>query len=242
MRVWDVHPGYLSRSSLLGQHVEIHALLSVIGGCKKGYRSHPETLRWMGHLDKLKIKHDLTVKEMKLRGFRHNSPCAVDEESICCAGPPGYVDPPAEQFAILGRKYLERSVEGRIPLPQRGSHFWAHHKYSVMARGYRCYKEIQAFLQKKTDLFIREEGGLIGQVLAIMEKPVTAKALQNTVHHLWRYFKDTATVAENERYRDCPPDKLPLLIEDLYRMALKYHRPYLIHSTIFADRLELADQ
>ncbi|MDD4764978.1 MAG: pyrimidine dimer DNA glycosylase/endonuclease V, partial [Atribacterota bacterium] len=28
MRVWDVHPGYLSDKSLLGEHVEIHALFS----------------------------------------------------------------------------------------------------------------------------------------------------------------------------------------------------------------------
>ncbi|MFW5896791.1 MAG: pyrimidine dimer DNA glycosylase/endonuclease V, partial [Bacillota bacterium] len=30
MRVWDIHPGYLDRGGLLGQHAEIHAVWSVL--------------------------------------------------------------------------------------------------------------------------------------------------------------------------------------------------------------------
>jgi hypothetical protein len=30
MRVWDVNPGYLNRPSLLGEHREIHAIVSIL--------------------------------------------------------------------------------------------------------------------------------------------------------------------------------------------------------------------
>jgi hypothetical protein len=30
MRVWDADPGYLNRQSLLGEHREIHAILSIV--------------------------------------------------------------------------------------------------------------------------------------------------------------------------------------------------------------------
>ena len=48
MRIWDVNPGYLNRQSLLGEHRELHAIVSIIKNNKKGYSRHPETLRWMG--------------------------------------------------------------------------------------------------------------------------------------------------------------------------------------------------
>ncbi len=235
MRVWDIHPGYLSRNSLMGQHAEIHALLSVVSCCKKGYGSHPETLRWKGNLDKLKIKHDLTVKEMKLRGYNHASPFILDNDCAKSSSDLSYVNYPAEQFDILGQKYLEGPLEGRIPLPVRGSDFWAHHKYSIMARGYSFYKEIQSFLNQKNNLIITKENNLIEAVLDIMEKPVTEKALVNVIHHIWGYFKEKASPEEKEHYLQCTRENFPQLLNSFYYMAQKYHQIYLLHSTIFAD-------
>jgi len=241
MRVWDIHPGYLSRNSLMGQHAEIHALLSVVSGGKKGYGSHPETLRWKGHLDKLKCKHDLTVKEMELRSYRHASPFileALNVDSVNNLEGLDYVDQPAEQFNILRQKYLERSLTGRIPLPVRGSDFWAHHKYSVMARGYSFYKEIQSLLKQKKPSPISEEKNLIEAVLGILEKPVTPKALMNVTQHLWGYFKEEASAAEKEQYLNCPQEQLPALLNNFYFLAQKYDKKYLLHSTVFADLFE----
>lgn len=241
MRVWDVHPGYLSRSSLLGQHAEIHALMSILSDNKKGYRAHPETLRWQGYLEKLKWKHEQTVKEMVLRGFGHNSPCA--EKLACCgiAEGLGYVDPPAQQFHLLRQKYRERSVSGRIPLPGRGTDFWAHHKYSVMARGYHFYREVQSFLASKENLPIQLEKELVRRVQEIMEKPATQKALYNVVQHLWGYFKKEASPSEKEHYlfRFEEGEEAPVfLLPFLYRMAAKYKKDYLLCSTVFADFVE----
>ena len=49
MRIWDLHPGYLDRKRLLGEHRELHGLFNVVYLGKKGYSRHPETLRWAQH-------------------------------------------------------------------------------------------------------------------------------------------------------------------------------------------------
>lgn len=238
MRVWDVHPGYLSRGNLLGQHAEIHALVSILRDNKKGYRFHPETIRWKGHLDKLRLKHDLTIKEMQLRGYRHASPCVSGMDGQDFAKNLTYVDHPAEQFEILRSKYRGSPNPTRIPLPLRGSDFWAYHKYSVMARGYRFYKEIQSCLKQKKPLPIKEERGFIEKILEIMEKPVHRKALVNVAHHLWGYFKKEASVAEKEHHLYLITEQAPLLLDYFYLLARKYDQKYLLQSTVFAEPFE----
>lgn len=237
MRVWDLHPGYLSRNSLLGQHAEIHALLSVLEGSKKGYRSHPETLRWKGHLDRLKGKHDLTVKEMNLRGYRHASPVYFNLETggSNVEGKLSYIDHPAEQFEILRAKYREPHASGRIPLPVRGTDFWAHHKYSVMSRSYNFYKEVRDYLKSKNDLYISREKELIEWTLDIMEMPVSHKSLVNVLQHLWGYFKKEASTGEKEKFFYLFQEHLQGAIDFLYYLSHKYKQEYLIHSTVFAD-------
>ena len=69
MRIWDVHPGYLNRQSLLGEHHELHGLVNVLTQNKKGYSKHPETLRWVGYGWALKQRHALLAAEMALRDY-----------------------------------------------------------------------------------------------------------------------------------------------------------------------------
>jgi uncharacterized protein YbgA (DUF1722 family) len=234
LRVWDIHPGYLSRQSLLGQHAEIHAIYSIITGGKKGYASHPETLRWKEHLWSLERRHALTVKEMSLRAMGHHSPIPKGFFKDSSANK-SYVDKPAEQFAILTQKYTTLSVIGRIPLPRRGSEFWSHHKYSVMARGYGYYKEIQAFMGQKKDLSIAGESELIQRILTLLEEPFAEKELPNLMEHLWGYVKNEANSAEREVFKKYLAEDPLFLLDYLYKLAEKYGRPYLLSSTVFAD-------
>jgi len=44
MRVWDINPGYLNRQNLLGEHRELHGIVSILVNRKKGYANHPETV------------------------------------------------------------------------------------------------------------------------------------------------------------------------------------------------------
>lgn len=77
MRSWHpIPPICLDRKRLLGEHNELHIMWSVITKNKKGYRSHPETQRWIGHLAALAHRHELIVSEMTERGYNHKSPLA----------------------------------------------------------------------------------------------------------------------------------------------------------------------
>ena len=48
MRVWDIHPGYLNRDSLLSEHRELHGVAAILSQGLKGYSAHPKTRRWAG--------------------------------------------------------------------------------------------------------------------------------------------------------------------------------------------------
>jgi len=239
MRVWDIHPGYLSTRSLLGEHAEIHALYSIISKKKSGYSMHPETRRWTGHVEFLILRHDLIWKEMALRGFKHNSPCPSVENIEGKINHVPYIDLPEAQFEILRKKYIQKNQRGRIPLPRTGSEFWSHHKYSVMSRGYQYYLDIQQFMKNRKDRSIEQEHDLILMIQMYMEKQISLKALNNVIEHLWGYFKNKANLQEKTHFFNLP-DSIKKL-NYLFGMAEKYQQNYLLHSTIFADFLPCYD-
>jgi hypothetical protein len=76
MRIWDIHPRYLCRKHLLGEHRELHGLWNIYTkhGAVGGYARHPETLRWKGKMKALYKRHEALVAEMKKRGYNHNTP------------------------------------------------------------------------------------------------------------------------------------------------------------------------
>jgi pyrimidine dimer DNA glycosylase len=74
MRIWDLDPACLCDRHLLGEHRELHAIWSILTTGKRGYRAHPETMRWRGRLAALYARHDAQVAEMQRRGFNHASP------------------------------------------------------------------------------------------------------------------------------------------------------------------------
>jgi hypothetical protein len=74
MRIWDISPKCLCRKHLIAEHGELHSLWSIILNKKKGFSKHPETNRWRGKLKALYNRHEKLVKEMKRRGYKHNSP------------------------------------------------------------------------------------------------------------------------------------------------------------------------
>ena len=239
MRVWDIHPGYLSTRSLLGEHAEIHAVYSIISKKKSGYSMHPETQRWAGYLEFLVLRHDLIVKEMALRGFKHNSPCPSVKRIDGKINYVPYIDLPEAQFEILRKKYTQKNQRGRIPLPRTGSEFWSHHKYSVMSRGYQYYQDIQQFMKNRKDRSIGQEHDLILMIQIYMEKQIFLKALNNVIEHLWGYFKNKANLHEKTYFFNLPNSIEKL--NYLFRMAEKYQQNYLLHSTIFADFLPCYD-
>jgi hypothetical protein len=111
MRIWDVDPAVLCRAHLLGEHRELHAVWAVLTEDRRGYRNHPETLRWNGRLAALYGRHDALVAEMASRGYHHHSPLdhalATGE-----AEQRAYVDSPERQRELL------RSKPCRCPLDE----------------------------------------------------------------------------------------------------------------------------
>jgi hypothetical protein len=103
MRVWDLPPSLLCRQHLLGEHREIHAVWNVITHDRRGYRHHPETKRWVGHLRALYLRHRRIVAEMARRGYRHRTPLDA-RRATGRARVGAYVDPPARQRALLRAK------------------------------------------------------------------------------------------------------------------------------------------
>lgn len=115
MRIWDIDPGYLNLQSLLGEHRELHGIVSIIRNRKKGYAKHPETIRWREYGWALKIRHHKLACEMALRGYTDRSPVVLYSKKR--KWPDTYIDSPDRQFKLLKEKYREKK-EGRIPLPR----------------------------------------------------------------------------------------------------------------------------
>ena len=112
MRIWDIEPRLLCRQHLLGEHRELHAIWNIITKNKRGYSKHPEVLRWRGKLSALDYRHDELVREMLVRGYKHNS-------SLCFVKPTEldvsyiqdeFVNSREEQISILRAKKCECAV------------------------------------------------------------------------------------------------------------------------------------
>ena len=229
MRVWDVNPGYLNRQSLLGEHREIHAILSIVNHGKKGYAHHPETLRWKSRLEALKHRHDLVVSEMRLRGYQHHSPVAVQ-------GPPSwpdeFVDPPARQFTILQDKYRDREP-GRIPLPQTTQQLWAQHKYSVLARAPVYYRQIgQVLAQPKNELPFEQLA--LKSVQMLRTRPPEGR-LMDALRHMWGHVSQFADPTHRDIQNHDVQNSLAVSINVIRELSLKHHVVYLIESTALSD-------
>lgn len=193
MRIWDVHPGYLNRGSLLGEHRELHAVVTVIDEGKRGYANHPETRRWRGCGWALRMRHALLAGEMALRGYTDRSP--VTSSSNAGKWPQVYVDAPARQFELLAGKYAGREP-GRIPLPRTVHELWSHHKYSVLARNVGEYESIGREVASKSVGFAE----LAGRLIELLRVPPEAGGIRNAALHMWGYVSDAA-VPEHGRGR-----------------------------------------
>ena len=180
MRVWDVNPGYLNRQSLLGEHRELHAIVSIIKHNKKGYSRHPETLRWKNFGWALGQRHRLLAVEMNLRGYVNRSHILLKTQ--CLKWPEIFVDPPFTQLSILTEKYKDKE-QGRIPLPKNIQQLWAQHKYSVMARDATEYKRIARLVSStKTGNGIID---LYPELVSLLRCPPGEENLRNAIQHMW---------------------------------------------------------
>ena len=109
MRIWDVPVEKLCRNHLLGEHLELHAMWVVITQNKKGYSKHPETIRWIGKLKAMYLRHDEQVKEMEHRGYNHQSPLDI-KNATGKSKQDVFVDIPSIQIQILKQKECQCKI------------------------------------------------------------------------------------------------------------------------------------
>jgi len=226
MRVWDINPGYLNRQSLLGEHRELHGIVSIIRDNKKGYSNHPETLRWVGYGWALRQRHKLLVAEMELRGYQDKSPVLLRSKPELW--PAVYIDSPARQISILKKKYKARE-SGRIPLPGNAQELWAQHKYSVMARDINAYKEIGKRVTTRSGL--KEIDAIALELASILRIPPEKKLIENTLLHMWGYVS---------KYSPMSGDKIKklsmrVLLISIQQLAFSNNIKYLLESTALSE-------
>ncbi len=226
MRIWDVHPGYLNRQSLLGEHRELHGIVSIIVNKKKGYARHPETLRWADYEWALNLRHRLLAAEMALRNFTDKSPVTTRKNKGLW--PKTYIDSPFDQFAILSEKYRDKEP-GRIGLPRTAQDIWAHHKYSVLARDPALYKKIgREVAQMSPAHDFSELADLLTQTLRAAP---SAGGIRNALLHMWGYVSDYSDASAHH----IETWSLNRLFKEMQAAALAARQPYLLSSTALSE-------
>ena len=226
MRIWDLNPGYLNRQSLLGEHRELHGIVSIIKYNKKGYSKHPETLRWIGYDWALKQRHKLLVAEMNLRGYIDKSPVLL--RSKPGIWPEQYIDSPARQLSILKEKY--KTLEfGRIPLPKNAQQFWAQHKYSVMARDISAYKNIGKWLTSKSGS--KELPKVAIEISSILRNAPEQRLIENTLLHMWGYVSEYSSISGKE----LASLNMQQLLYKIQQLSLFNNIKYLTESTSLSE-------
>ena len=226
MRVWDLNPGYLNRQSLLGEHRELHAIVSIIKHNKKGYSRHPETLRWQGFGWALNQRHRLLAAEMNLRGYVDRTPVLMKTQHL--KWPETFVDPPVTQLSILAEKY-KNAESGRIPLPKNIQQLWAQHKYSVMARNATEYKSIGRWVaSRKAASGISD---LYPELVSMLRLPPGEGNLRNAVQHMWGYVSSYKSLSGETI------ERRPIrgLLKEIKRMVFLHNIVYLKESTALGE-------
>ena len=105
MRMWNVDTKLMCRKHLLGEHVEMHMFVGTINEGKniQGYLDNE--LIETGNIQK---RHEKLVKEMKKRGYKHNSPLVFETEDSA-----GFVDKENNLIVLRSRcKECRRLQDG----------------------------------------------------------------------------------------------------------------------------------
>lgn len=226
MRVWDVNPGYLNRQSLLGEHRELHAIVSIIRHNKKGYSRHPETLRWQGLGWALSQRHKLLTAEMTLRGY-------VDKTSVLLKTqhqkwPEVFVDTPVAQLKLLFKKY-KNIEQGRIPLPKNVQQLWAQHQYSVMARDDAEYKYLGGWVAaRKSGRGIDE---IYPELVSLLRCPPAEGNLRETIRHMQDYVSSFTSPPHKKKTRATALS----MLKEIQRLVFLHNIIYLKESTALGE-------
>jgi len=221
MRIWDVNPGYLDRKRLLGEHRELHGLFNVISLGKKGYSRHPETLRWVGRLPALCLRHQILVAEIELRGYQHHSPLPVAKDEP--VWPDVWINTTVEQFDLLADKQSQED-SARILLPVNTQQLWAQHKYSLMAHDPALYSQIGP--EVAHGIYRHNMEALAEKLVITLRLRPSPGHLHNALQHMWGHVSDESTPVPNNN---------AALMQSIGKLVIQKQEPYLLNSTALSE-------
>lgn len=226
MRIWDINPGYLNRQSLLGEHRELHGIVSILQNNKAGYSRHPETLRWKGFGWALRKRHQLLACEMALRGYVDRS--SVRTLSNNGVWPTTYIDWPVVQLGLLRDKYAHKE-QGRIPLPKTAQQLWSQHKYSVLARDTDAYRELGRLVAAMGPL--DDYSGVAAQLVALLRQPPSEGGIRNALQHMWGHVSSQYEGSKGE----VVSWHTGKLLHEIQNLAMAGRDAYLTSSTALSE-------
>lgn len=74
VRIWRTSVKVMDRQHLLGEHYELHVVVSALLRGKGAWFKHPQTKRFYNHIGQLVDRHMQQVREFNCRGYNHKSP------------------------------------------------------------------------------------------------------------------------------------------------------------------------
>lgn len=123
MRLWTLHPRHLDRQGLTGAWREALLAQAVLAGRTRGYRDHPQLLRFREHPDPAGavgafltgIQAEATARGYRFDHARIDRPCAADDGAVRI--PPAGLEP---ILATTGQlelewRHLRAKLAGRSP-------------------------------------------------------------------------------------------------------------------------------
>jgi len=224
MKIWDIHPGYLSQQSLLEEHRGLQDLAAAVASSKSGHSQHPEVLRWSGHGWAIRQRHRSVICEMKLRGYGDTSP--VRSRSNPGIWPSSYIDQPHAQFQLLQEKYRD-TLSGRIPLPNNVQQLWRQHKYSVLARDPKRYKDIGQAVADHSIEFAR----LVLSLVEFLRIPPGEGGIRNALQHMWGYVSHVG----EQNNSIAAEGSLMSLLQAIQQNAKQRDERYILQSTSLSE-------
>ena len=120
-----------------------------------------------------------------------------------------------------------RSTPTGNPGGSNPSQLWSHHKYSILARDQRLYKEIGR--EVAADNRRERMGSLARTLVDTLRRAPSRGGLRNAVEHMWGHVPDLEPRGKVSSRTHAG------LLAEVQRRAMSSAEPYLISSTALAE-------
>ncbi len=135
---------------------------------------------------------------------------------------------PYEELIFLQKRY-ENGNGGRIPIPKNPMLLWQQHKYSVMARSIKWYKEIGRKVSVKRDTPYFKE--LTTTLTSILEEEPKDTSILNVLQHMWGYISDLSEIKKSRVHEL----SLHELLLEIQKCVISSSQKYLLHQIALSE-------